>query len=143
MFRMVGNLECPEQAARELRDIAEVTGPVPHSAMLEHFAWADVLLLPSLCEGSATVIYEALAASLPVICTPNCGSVVRNGVDGIIIPIRDSEAIAETVIDLARNPDRRREMAENAGKRAAMFDFAAYGRALEAALSLETEQDRL
>jgi glycosyltransferase involved in cell wall biosynthesis len=140
MFRMVGHLECPEQATRGLRELAEVTGPVPHSAMLEHFAWADVLLLPSLCEGSATVIYEALAASLPVICTPNCGGVVRNGVDGVVIPIRDSEAIVETVIDLARNPERRREMAVNAGKRAAMFDLGAYGRALAAALSLETEQ---
>jgi glycosyltransferase involved in cell wall biosynthesis len=142
IFRMVGPAECLEPAIRALRDTVELTGPVPHSVMLEHFAWADLLLLPSLCEGSATVIYEALAASLPVICTPNCGSIVRDGVDGIVIPIRDSEAIVEAVLDLARNPERRRVMAENAEKRAAMFDFGAYRRALATALSLEPAQVR-
>lgn len=138
--RMVGPIECREPAVRELREFVELTGPVPHSAMLQHFAWADLLLLPSLCEGSATVIYEALAASLPVICTPNCGSIVRHGIDGIVVPIRDSQAVVEAVLDLARDPERRRSMAENAGRRAAMFDLAAYGRALASALALKTDQ---
>jgi glycosyltransferase involved in cell wall biosynthesis len=95
-----------------------------------------VFLLPSLCEGSATAIYEALSASLPVICTPNCGSVVRDGVDGIIVPIRNAEAIAEAVLRLADDPALRRQMAENAGQRAAAFDFDSYGRSLLAALEI-------
>jgi glycosyltransferase involved in cell wall biosynthesis len=142
IFRMVGPIECRESAIRELQEIVELAGPVPHAAMLEHFAWADLLLLPSLCEGSATVIYEALAASLPVICTANCGSIVRHGLDGIVVPIRDSQAIVEAVLDLARDPERRRSMAESAGRRAEMFDFTAYGRALAAALDLQTGQVR-
>ena len=77
-FRLVGSLECEPAAADELRDWVELIGSVPHALMLQHFAWADAFLLPSLCEGSATAIYEALSASLPVICTENCGSIARD-----------------------------------------------------------------
>src|SRR5262249_26998163 len=76
-FRLVGAIEASPRASVLLSEVVELTGSVPRSAMLQHFAWADVLLLPSVCEGSATAIYEALAASLPVICTANSGSVVR------------------------------------------------------------------
>jgi len=54
-------------------------------------------VLPSICEGSATVTYEALASGVPVICTPKTGSMVRHGVDGNIVPIRNPEAIAQSI----------------------------------------------
>jgi glycosyltransferase involved in cell wall biosynthesis len=133
-FRMVGALEALPGAAALLNDAVEWTGPVPRPAMAAHFAWADVFLLPSLCEGSATVVYEALAASLPVVCTANTGSVVRDGIDGIIVPIRDSEAIVEALARLAGNLELRRSMAEEAGRRADSFNLAAYSRRLIGAL---------
>lgn len=136
-FRLVGSLECEPAAADELRDWVELIGSVPHALMLQHFAWADAFLLPSLCEGSATAIYEALSASLPVICTENCGSIVRDGFEGIIIPIRDSDAIAEAVLRLASDAELRRQMAENSSARAIEFQFRSYGRALLAALEPE------
>jgi glycosyltransferase involved in cell wall biosynthesis len=133
-FRLVGALECDSPAVNRLSEVVELVGSVPHAAMLQHFAWADVFLLPSLCEGSATAIYEALGASLPVICTENCGSVVREGVDGFIVPIRDGDAIAEAVLLLANDAELRRQMAENASARALEYDFGSYGRSLLAAL---------
>jgi len=51
--------------------------------------------LPSICEGSATSTYEALACGLPVIATPNTGSIVEDGVSGFIIPMRNVDAIVE------------------------------------------------
>jgi hypothetical protein len=135
-FRMVGAIEVLPQAAARLSETVELTGPIPRSDMRAHFAWADVFLLPSLCEGSATVVYEALAASLPVICTQNTGSVVRNGVEGEIVPIRDSEMIADALAGLARDVERRRDMAEQAELRAKSFDLAAYGRRLMDALDV-------
>jgi glycosyltransferase involved in cell wall biosynthesis len=140
-FRVVGGFECDPRAAGLSEGNVELIGSVPHSAMLDQFAWADIFLLPSLCEGSATAIYEALSASLPVVCTPNCGSVVRNGIDGIVIPIRNNEAIAEAVLSLASDSALRRQMAENASRRAIAFDFDSYGRSLLAAL--ETGQRRV
>lgn len=89
-FRMVGPLELLPEAQKKLAASVELTGPIPRSEMRKQFEWADVFLLPSLCEGSAISVYEALAAGLPVICTENTGSVVRNGIDGYIVPIRMS-----------------------------------------------------
>ena len=98
--------------------------------MAEHFQWADVFLLPSLCEGSATVTYEALGHGLPVICTPNTGSVVRDGMEGFIVPVRDAAAIAERIERLAIDVELRTQMAANAKARAAEFTVAEYGRRL-------------
>lgn len=134
VFRMVGGIEASPHAARRLGEAVELTGGIPNTKMAAQFAWADVFLLPSLCEGSATAVYEALAASLPVICTPNTGSVVRDGIDGIIVPPRDSMAIVAAVTRLAEDPTLRRHMAQNARARAAAFDLEAYGRSLLAAL---------
>ena len=94
----------------------------------------DVFLLPSICEGSATVIYEALAAGLPVICTPNAGSVVRDGVDGFIVPIRDPDAIMEKLEQLATNAQLLAQMSENARRRAGEYSIDAYGERLKEVL---------
>jgi glycosyltransferase involved in cell wall biosynthesis len=138
VFRMVGGMECLPDAVVPLSEVVELVGSVPHPEMERHFAWADVMLLPSLCEGSATSVYEALAASLPVICTENTGSVVRDGVDGFIVPIRDSQAIVDRLLQLSSDPGLRRFMAENAQDRARSFDVAAYGQRLLSVLGRKT-----
>jgi len=130
IFRLVGGLECNAEIAGLCPENVELIGSVPHSEMLQHFAWADAFLLPSLCEGSATSIYEALSASLPVICTPNCGSIVRDNLDGILVPVRSSEAIVEAVLRLAKDAALRRQMADNARRQAAVFDFGHYSQSL-------------
>jgi glycosyltransferase involved in cell wall biosynthesis len=134
VFRMVGKIDVLPKAAALLSEDVELTGSVPRSDMAAHFAWADVFLLPSLCEGSATVVYEALAASLPVVCTANTGSVVRDGIEGFIVPACDGAAIVEVLARLAEDAELRRSMAEQARRRADSFDLAAYGRRLLDAL---------
>src|SRR5208283_380502 len=81
VFRMVGGIGVTREAETQLREHLELTGAVSRNEIAKHFEWADVFLLPSICEGSATVTYEALAHGLPVICTPNTGSVVRDGME--------------------------------------------------------------
>jgi glycosyltransferase involved in cell wall biosynthesis len=134
-FRMVGHIGVQAAARVQLLQHLELTGPVPRSVVHEHFAWADVFLLPSICEGSATVTYEALAHGLPVICTPNTGSVVRDGLDGFLVPARDVDAIVDRLERLRANPELRAEMSINARARSAEFTVAAYGRRLLEALS--------
>jgi hypothetical protein len=112
-FRVIGDVGTAETIAR-VSEHLDVRGIVPRSDILQHFAWADVFLLPSLCEGSPLAIYEALNCGLPVICTPNTGSVVRDNLDGFIVPIRNSDAIVDRLERLASTPDLRREMSRNA-----------------------------
>src|SRR6201999_4547660 len=123
IFRMVGKIDCSSSVTATLSEVLELMGSAPYSEMPKHFAWADILLLPSLCEGSATAVYEALAASLPVICTDNTGSVVRDGVEGFIVPVCDGDAITEALARLAGDAELRRSMAEQARQRADAFDL--------------------
>ncbi len=71
---------------------------------------ADVFVLPSLAEGFGHVILETMSCGVPGITTPNtCApDVMTDGVDGFIVPIRDSEAIAEKI---CWGIDNRRELA--------------------------------
>ena len=85
--------------------------------MAKHYQWADVFVLPSICEGSATVIYEAIGYGLPVVTTPNAGSVVRDGVEGFVVPIRDVAAIIQSLDRLSSDPQLRLEMSHRAGDR--------------------------
>ncbi|OCJ62148.1 glycoside hydrolase [Agrobacterium tumefaciens] len=134
-FRMAGRVRVPDDVKQEISQWVELRGIVPRSQIVEEFRWADVFLLPSLCEGSATAVYEALAAGLPVITTENTGSVVRDGIEGFIVPVCDPEAIATAVRALADNPELRRSMSTNALLRAAEHTVESYGERLLAALS--------
>ncbi|PRX09061.1 UNVERIFIED_ORG: glycosyltransferase involved in cell wall biosynthesis [Martelella mediterranea] len=64
-------------------------------AMLMH--QSDVFLFPSRAEGSARVVFEAMAAGCAVITTENAGSVVRHGEGGLLVPVSDYEALAGAI----------------------------------------------
>jgi hypothetical protein len=130
VFRLVGSISLLPGAAERLSESVELVGPVPRPEVWKHYAWADVFLLPSICEGSATVCYEALAAGLPVITTPNAGSIVRDRVDGFTEPIRDGDAIVDSLERLATEPGLLEEMSRNASLRARDFTVAKYGERL-------------
>jgi glycosyltransferase involved in cell wall biosynthesis len=109
-------------------------GQVPRSRVMDEFRRADVFVLPTLCEGMATVHLEAMACGVPVVTTPNCGSVVRDGVDGFIVPIRDAAAIADKVELLLADRALRERMGASARERATEFTWARYGERLISAL---------
>jgi len=134
VFRWCGAVALLPEATRRLAGHVDLRGPVPRPQMREHYAWADVFLLPTICEGSATVCYEALAAGLPVITTPNAGSVVRDGIEGFIVPIRDPEAIIDRLERLARDRELLETMSQQAAQRAQEFMIEKYGERLIGAL---------
>jgi glycosyltransferase involved in cell wall biosynthesis len=135
VFRLVGPVSLLPAAVQQFPESIELVGPVPRPEVWKHYAWADVFLLPSICEGSATVCYEALAAGLPVITTPNAGSIVRDGLDGFIVPIRNSEAIVEKLQLLLSRPELLGEMSRNALERSKQFTLEKYKERLLAALT--------
>jgi glycosyltransferase involved in cell wall biosynthesis len=140
-FRMVGPIGVLPEARAKLAATLKLTGPIPRSEMRAQFEWADVFLLPSLCEGSATAVYEALAAGLPVICTDNTGSVVRHGIDGYIVPIRDVSETAEILRQFAGTPAALARMSDSARERARDFTVSRYGERLVAALAQHSGVD--
>ena len=134
-FRMVGSLNVPTVIKRELSEHIDIRGVVPRGDMPAQYSWADVFLLPSICEGSATVTYEAMASGLPVICTPNTGSVIRDGVEGFIVPIRDSDRIVQRLELLIEDRQLLREMGRAALTLSGNLTLSAYAVRLADALS--------
>ncbi len=67
-----------------------------------------------------------MAAGLPVITTENAGSVVRDGADGFIVPIRDPGAIADRLLRLYRDGDAAGAMGASGRARVADFSWEAY-----------------
>lgn len=110
-------------------------GQVPRSRVIEEFRRADLLVLPTLCDSFALVHLEAMACGVPVITTPNCGSVVRDGLDGFIVPIRDADAIAEKIELLITDRSLRERMGRSARERAREFTWMRYGERLLQAVS--------
>jgi glycosyltransferase involved in cell wall biosynthesis len=72
----------------------------------------DAMILPSANEGTPVVVIEALAAGCPVVATSVGGvpDVVREGIDGFLVPPRDTEALAERLARLAQDPELRARM---------------------------------
>ncbi|MDH6076671.1 glycosyltransferase family 4 protein [Chrysosporum ovalisporum FSS-45] len=98
--KIAGGISIHPQKVAEYSHVADFLGRVTRSRMAKLYAWADVFVLPSICEGSAMVTYEALNWKLPIITTNNAGSVVRNGVDGFLVPIRTLEDIAHKLLTI-------------------------------------------
>lgn len=124
--RQIGNPAALAPYAAQFRHVPHV----PYHEVHRLFADADVFVYPSLHEGSAFATYEAMASGLPVIATPNTGSVVRDGVEGFLVPPRDVEALMARIEDLYRDPARRTAMGEAARRRAEEFTWADYRRRL-------------
>ena len=57
---------------------------------------SDVFVLPTLSDGFAITQLEAMSYGLPVVATPCCGAVVSDGLDGFVLPQRDTVALAKT-----------------------------------------------
>lgn len=102
--RIVGPIRLQGEIVDRYSDVAEFSGAVPRMEMNRHFDWADVFVFPTLCEGCALVHLEALASGIPVVTTAHCGSVVRDGIDGEIVPIRSSEAIVRALEHYISDP---------------------------------------
>ncbi|HAF11099.1 MAG TPA: glycosyl transferase family 1 [Chloroflexi bacterium] len=84
-------------------------------------ALTDIVVHPSLEEGFSNAILEAMAAGRPVVATAVGGNTeaIQDGRTGILVPARDSEALAAAILILAREPGRAREMGSAGRERVA------------------------
>lgn len=91
-------------------------GKHPQYKLRHFYSQCSVFCLASIEDGFGMVIPQAMACGIPVIHTTNTGGkdIVRDGVDGFCVPIRDVESIKEKILFFYENPDRRKEMGENA-----------------------------
>lgn len=77
----------------------EVKLNLSHEQLLRELNQSDIFVFPSLIEGFALVILEAMASGLPIITTNNTSGadIIENGKHGYIVPIRSAEKIVEKI----------------------------------------------
>lgn len=129
-LQLLGALPKDVRPLEPYLDGVEVLGRVAHADVPARMAAADVFVFPSLFEGSAVVTYEALACGLPSIVTPNAGSVVRDGIDGFLVPPGDVSELAARMELMGLDPELRTRIARSARARAEEFDWTRYHAAI-------------
>jgi glycosyltransferase involved in cell wall biosynthesis len=76
----------------------------------------DLFVLPSLSEGLPVSLVEAIYLNVPVLATDVQGNreIVREGENGIMVPTRDSQSLAEGIIEFYKNKEKYLTKARNA-----------------------------
>jgi len=103
----------------DLEDEVTFLGDQMHNRVVQELAMADVLFHPSLSEGFCNAVLEAQAMKVPVVCSDAGGlpENVLDGVTGFIVPMGDSEAMAEKLTLLAQDQALRQKMGGAGRKR--------------------------
>jgi glycosyltransferase involved in cell wall biosynthesis len=131
-LRLVGGGEQPSPLPQGVVCL----GQTPREALLREMSEADVFVFPSLFEGFALVILEAMAAGLPVITTPNTAGpdLIEDGKEGLIVPAGDVRALQTAMESLLNDPERARAMGCAAHEKAKEYTWERYGERWEAML---------
>ena len=126
-LELVGEPAEGEEDAAAIRSAAEeaglggaFVGALGGDALRERLRAADVFVLPSHHEGQPMAIIEAMAAGLPIVAT-RVGAVpamVRDGVEGLLVEVRDVPSLAAALERVLVSPDLRRRLGAAARARA-------------------------
>ena len=108
--------------------------------MADLLGGVDLVVLPTrYCEGVPRILIEAAASGLPIVTTdmPGCRDIVRDGVNGYLVPPGDAAALAERIGALAADGKLRARMGK-AGRSLAESEFS-QDRVLERTLAVYRE----
>ena len=91
----------------------------------EWIALSDIVVLPSYREGVPRTLLEAASMGKPIVTTdvPGCREVVRDEINGLLVPSHDAKKLAEAIFRLLSDPECRERMGE-AGRRIATDEFS-------------------
>lgn len=125
-FHSAGRSMLKEAYQADVAQNVRMHGHLPQASVFKLMADSDVLVFPTLSDGFGLVQLEAMSLGLPVISTPHCGDVVRDGVDGFRITSRDSCAINMSLQRLKEAPEELFKMSAAALERSKQFSESAH-----------------
>ena len=128
-----------------------ITGSVPHAHVKAWLEEIDIVVLPSLYEGSPNALIEAMGCGRPFVATEVCGvvDIVTHLHEGFLVPPRDAEALTMGILSLLDDEALRRQLSNTAKKKAqnglspekeTEAWLEVYRNALEAQLHTSTQQ---
>lgn len=112
----------------------QLLGHISRERMRAEFLKADILAFPSLAEGSAGVVLEAMAAGVPVVATREAGVDFRDGESGIIVPPADVDALVDAILEIIGDRPKRDAMARSARAEFCAYDEETWGKTFVKAL---------
>ncbi len=110
----------------KLDDKVVITGPIPKEKVGKYLSHGDVFLNTTLYESFGVSVLEAAACGLCIV-TTNVGELSylwEDGVDALLVPPNDSEAMAEAVKRIFTEPGLAAKLSLNARKKAEKFDWS-------------------
>jgi len=115
-FCQVGaNIYLPKKIKADQNLILISMAKIEQEKLINYYHTADVYVSSSKHESFGKVLIEAMAAGLPIVATETTGSkeIIQDGLNGFLVPIGDSQALARKVLYLLNNPGKAKEMGEN------------------------------
>ena len=103
-FHVVGPLQVELPTRFRDHPMVRWHGAVSRGSVGEHYRMADVFLFPTFSDGFGLTQLEAQAWRLPVIASQFCGDVVRDGVNGFVLPEVSGKAISALLSECLRDP---------------------------------------
>jgi glycosyltransferase involved in cell wall biosynthesis len=125
-FVMVGPIAVSEKQRPAFSETIELPGPVPRSQVRPWLERFDIFLFPSTCEGSPSSVSEAMLTGLPVVTSPNSGTLVRHGVDGFVHAYDEIPKLTESVGRLIEDRELRAQMGRQSRSQALEHDLTAF-----------------
>lgn len=113
----LGNASRVQQALPFLRaSQLAILEKVPRRELFKQYKMHKLLLFPSLSEGFGMVVLEAMAAGMVVVCSsiPGAPELIRDGVNGFLVPARDARALAERALVSLQDQEACTEVARRA-----------------------------
>ena len=103
----------------KLDGIVNLAGPSNHDRVVDFYARADAFALASFAEGVPVVLMEAMAMEIPCVATWVAGvpELIRDGIDGLLVPPADPEALADALEKLMDDPALGARLAASARQR--------------------------
>ncbi|MBP3769957.1 MAG: glycosyltransferase family 4 protein [Lachnospira sp.] len=111
-------------------DRVKFTGHIIHSEVVKILKESDVFVFPSLGDSFSLACLEAAAVGLPLIVSENTGMIdnVKDGIEGFIIPIQNSDEIEQKMQWYIEHPHKIKDMGINARKMAMNYSWDKYKR---------------
>jgi glycosyltransferase involved in cell wall biosynthesis len=102
-FLLAGPVGISPDALKSFPANIKLVGRITRDSLNQIYSQGHVFVLPTISDGFAITQLEAMSHGLPVVTTPNCGRVVTDGDDGLIVPARNALALAEALARLDRD----------------------------------------
>jgi len=137
---VVGPIGITDDAIAQTPSNMTFHGRAPRDEVNGWYRRSNIFVLPTLSDGFAITQLEAMSYGLPVIATPRCGAVVEDQTSGFVVPIRDSDRLADAIDTLASDPALRHIMSREARRRIERYSLSRVGDQLVNMVDVRTSQ---